>query len=273
MATTLGPAQEAGSRTDPAPVRAGPLELCFRYRSALLLLLVPPIVVGALGRAPLVAAEVVAGVALVVAGVALRVWAARSIGKRARVRDAGAQTLITAGPYGRVRNPLYLGNGAVLVGLGALGGGASVGLGLLLGVAVVYGLVVRHEETQLKRALGAPYEDYLTAVPRWCPWPGRAAPLDPEASPHPWGEVARRERSLLWVPFAVAAVAATRTGSLPLEAALRTLLDPVGLPPIAGVVASFGIAALATIVSTEAKLRRHRRARAALAAAEGAPPA
>lgn len=269
MATELAPV--AGSQAD-APARAGPLELCFRYRSALLLLLVPPIVVAALRQAPIAAGEVAAGIALVAGGVALRLWAARSIGKRARVRDAGAQSLITAGPYGRVRNPLYLANGAVLVGLGALAGGALVGLGLLAGVAVVYGLVVRHEEAQLSRALGAPYAGYRAIVPRWFPWPGRRAEPDPEATPHTWGEVLRRERSLLWVPVAVAAIAATRSGHLPLERALRLLLDPVGVPPVAGVLVAFTVGALATVVSTEVKLRRHRRARAALAAAGGGAP-
>lgn len=259
-------AAEAGSRAEAPPARAGLLELCFRHRSALLLLLVPPIVLAALRRAPLDAVEALAGLALVGAGVALRLAAARSIGKRARVRDAGAQALITAGPYGRVRNPLYLANGAILVGLGALAGGATVGLALLAGVAVVYDLVVRHEETQLAALLGAPYAAYLAAVPRWCPWPGRRAAPDPDAAPHPWGEVLRRERTLLWVPVGVASVLATRTGRLPLDDALRTLLEPLGLPVVAGVLGAFAAATLATIASTEAKLRRHRAARAALAA-------
>ena len=60
----------------------------------------------------------VAGVALVLVGELLRLWAVRHIGTISRTRTSTRQgPLITSGPFRMVRNPLYLGNWMIWSGL------------------------------------------------------------------------------------------------------------------------------------------------------------
>ena len=78
--------------------------------------------------------------------------------------------------YRKVRNPMYVGVTAILVGEAVLFGSWK-----LLGCGAVFGLaahlfVVLYEEPTLKKTFGAAYEEYRQAVPRWIPrWraPGR----------------------------------------------------------------------------------------------------
>lgn len=252
-----------------------PIELCFRHRSALLLLLVPPVILAAAGP-PSAPWEVALGLALLASGAALRLWAARRIGKRARVRVARAPVLVTSGPYARVRNPLYVANGAALVGLGLVAGGLPLGAWLLASVALVYTLVVAHEEGQLAAALGRPYLEYCARVPRWAPWPGRRAVTAP-ADTWPWTHVLRREAGLAWLPVAAAAVLLAQGGQLPLAAWLDAPARLVGVGAGAGapllVWGAVALAALANAATTEAKLRRHRAFRGQGVVSPAAAPA
>jgi protein-S-isoprenylcysteine O-methyltransferase Ste14 len=245
--------------------------LVFRHRSALLALLTIPLVCWALVAGPALASEapaLAAGAALVVFGAALRVWAARVIGKRARVRRAGAKVLAADGPYGRLRNPLYVANGAILVGLAALAGGGWWTLAVLAGVAAVYSVVVHHEEGQLRQILGAPYLEYCAHVPRWLPRPGRKVPAELRGSePWPWSDVLVREKNMLLLPVGAALVLWVRAGLLqPVDGWLagRGLPALVVLAPVAIVVGT-----ILNGVKEEVKLRRHAEARAA---AQGAAP-
>lgn len=142
----------------------------------------------------------VAGVGLVLAGEALRVWAAGCIGLPSRTRGDAVGPLVRTGPYAAARNPLYLGNLSIWVGVGLSSGPLWAALwALWIGVQV--SLVVRWEERQLSQQLGAPYADYRAQVPRWWPrrWPGWGA-----WSP---GQALRSERSTL---LALTAVCAAR---------------------------------------------------------------
>lgn len=82
---------------------------------------------------------VLLGLMFVIAGQAIRFWAAGSIGLYRGV-EVKASCLVTWGPYAFVRNPLYLGNG--IIGLGwammAGGGGASRYLLSLLCLFIVF---------------------------------------------------------------------------------------------------------------------------------------
>jgi protein-S-isoprenylcysteine O-methyltransferase Ste14 len=112
--------------------------------------------------------EWVWGFALILIGEAIRLWAVGHIGPRSRTRGDQVGTLESSGPFARLRNPLYLGNGFILLGVGAWGGLAWMGAWALF-FLLQYGLVVRWEEAQLLEQLGAPYEKYKRAVPRWLP--------------------------------------------------------------------------------------------------------
>jgi hypothetical protein len=79
------------------------------------------------------------------------------------------ETLVTAGPYSVVRNPLYS-----LSVIGATGMGAQLGsftLALATGAVVyfVFLLVILKEEQVLLGRFGKTYEEYLARVPRLVP--------------------------------------------------------------------------------------------------------
>jgi protein-S-isoprenylcysteine O-methyltransferase Ste14 len=74
--------------------------------------------------------------------------------------------LVTAGLYGWVRHPQYLGYsllvaGFVLTGLNAL----SLGAGLA--AILSFYMAARSEERYLKRHFGEPYDRYMSRVPRF----------------------------------------------------------------------------------------------------------
>jgi protein-S-isoprenylcysteine O-methyltransferase Ste14 len=77
-----------------------------------------------------------------------------------------------SGLYRYVRNPMYLGVLAILVGEGLLT--HSIGLFEYLTAWFVWvNLVVRfYEEPALRRTFGASFDRYAASVPRWLPRPG-----------------------------------------------------------------------------------------------------
>ena len=79
------------------------------------------------------------------------------------------QELATQGPYGHVRNPLYL--GSFIIGAGFAIAAASWILAALFVVffLAVYLPVVRREGKELRRRFGAEYEDYSASVPALVP--------------------------------------------------------------------------------------------------------
>jgi len=110
-----------------------------------------------------------AGVLIVAAGEAVRLWAVHHIGAISRTRSDRLGPLIATGPFALVRNPLYLGNILLWVGF-ALGAHllwlAPIIVALL---AFEYHAIVRWEETLLAERLGEPYRRYVQRVPRWLP--------------------------------------------------------------------------------------------------------
>ncbi|MFZ5478369.1 MAG: methyltransferase family protein [Myxococcota bacterium] len=107
------------------------------------------------------------GLALWVAGEAVRLWAVGHIGLPSRTRGDGVAGLVDTGPYARLRNPLYVGNLLLWAGLGVvLWPWALVAVPLL---AVYYARIVAWEEENLLSRIGAPYAAYCARVPRWLP--------------------------------------------------------------------------------------------------------
>jgi protein-S-isoprenylcysteine O-methyltransferase Ste14 len=73
------------------------------------------------------------------------------------------------GPYRLVRNPMYVGGIAVLLGFGLYLRSASITLFALVTFLIVHTFVVLAEEPGLRKKFGQEYEDYCRAVPRWIP--------------------------------------------------------------------------------------------------------
>jgi protein-S-isoprenylcysteine O-methyltransferase Ste14 len=88
--------------------------------------------------------------------------------------DAPRQFVIV-GPYRYVRNPMYVGGFAVLLGMSIYLRSISI---LLLSLAfcfVVSLFVHLYEEPHLQAVFGMPYESYCQSVPRWIPgMPGKS---------------------------------------------------------------------------------------------------
>jgi protein-S-isoprenylcysteine O-methyltransferase Ste14 len=77
--------------------------------------------------------------------------------------------LVSTGPHGYIRNPMYIGIVSVILGEAALFGSRE-----LLIYSLVVGLffhlfVVFYEERTLRRKFGSEYEAYCKRVPRWVP--------------------------------------------------------------------------------------------------------
>lgn len=115
---------------------------------------------------------VVAGAALMIAGEALRLWAAAYLGKTARSSRPRAAKLVTRGPYAHTRHPLYWANFALTMGFTLMSGAGRpwfaplVGLGFL----ALYIGHARREERALAAAFPTEAAAYRGAVPawRWC---------------------------------------------------------------------------------------------------------
>jgi protein-S-isoprenylcysteine O-methyltransferase Ste14 len=103
------------------------------------------------------------GFFLLAAATLWRIWCALFI--------AGSKNgeLSTAGPYSVVRNPLYLGNLAGVVGFGFAVEQPLLALLLGLVFALSYPSVVAREEAKLASLFGERYAAYRRSVPRWVP--------------------------------------------------------------------------------------------------------
>lgn len=113
-----------------------------------------------------------AGAVITVAGILFAVWARRHIGSNwsSRVTLKHDHQLITSGPYGIVRHPIYTG---ILTGFI----GSAIAIGQVRG-AVAFVLVLialrlkwRLEEKWMRQQFGQTYADYSRRVPAVVPRP------------------------------------------------------------------------------------------------------
>lgn len=114
-------------------------------------------------------------------GVAWTLWALLSLGRSFAILPQ-ARRLVTGGPYGLCRNPLYLGEvvGGWAVFLPTLSWPAAAVLLANVGLLLIR---VKAEERVLLQTFGAEYAEYLRRVPRFLPLgprrPGRLARRTP----------------------------------------------------------------------------------------------
>ena len=110
-----------------------------------------------------------AGIFLVLAGLALMAWAARTMLRARTTVMPGRRpdVLVTNGPFRFSRNPIYLGDVIVLCGL-------LLALDALSGLVVVPVFArllaqrfIRHEEDMAAATFGAQYAGYKARVRRW----------------------------------------------------------------------------------------------------------
>ena len=110
------------------------------------------------------------GALFITVGEFLRIWAVGYAGASTRARTLGAaRDLVTRGPYSYVRNPLYLGN--FLLSLGVCFVANVYWLIAVLGVGYFcqYLPIIAVEESYLRESCGRVYQAYRERVPRFIP--------------------------------------------------------------------------------------------------------
>lgn len=137
------------------------------------------------------------GTLLVVLGELIRIYSVAFIGTISRTRGLSTTggALVTTGPFGVVRNPLYVGNFFITLGILVFGGSLGV---LVVGVllfAAQYYFIVKFEEDLLLQKFGRQYDDYRAAVPAW--FPRRMPGLNEIEWPTDYSHALRSERRTL----------------------------------------------------------------------------
>lgn len=110
-----------------------------------------------------------AGWLLVLAAVFLEVAAIRTLhrsGTTIRL-DRRAEHLVTSGPYALSRNPIYLGNTAIMIGVGFITGIIWFLILAFLAAFATQKLAIEAEEQHLALRFGKKYRDYQKKVRRW----------------------------------------------------------------------------------------------------------
>jgi protein-S-isoprenylcysteine O-methyltransferase Ste14 len=126
--------------------------------------------IGAAYKAPLAEEHVVlmalrfVGLALALLGLGVRIWSLGYLRKK--------DELATAGPYGRTRNPLYVGTWLIGCGLALLAAWPFNAVLLVIYNTMffaIYRLQIALEEEMLGKIFGDPYRAYCEHVPRFFP--------------------------------------------------------------------------------------------------------
>jgi len=111
----------------------------------------------------------VVGIGITLMGGALAVGSGLLLLGRGRPHRGPTPSFVVAGPYLRVRNPLYA--GLLLMALGAALASASwvVAALALAGALAAHLWILWVEEPHLRQRFGPAYVAYLERVPRWVP--------------------------------------------------------------------------------------------------------
>jgi protein-S-isoprenylcysteine O-methyltransferase Ste14 len=141
----------------------------FRHRTSIPLPAAIAILTLRLGEAPPSLVLVAIGVAITLVGELIRLWGVHHIGAISRTRSDRLGPLVAAGPFARVRNPLYVGNILLWVGFALTARLIWLTPVIFVLLALEYHAIVRWEETLLESRLGQAYRDYAADVPRWLP--------------------------------------------------------------------------------------------------------
>jgi len=140
------------------------------------------------------------GAVLAILGEFFRYWGVAYAGSLTRVTGGvGAPEVIVAGPFAFVRNPLYLGNIVLYLGIGIMSNAVFPWL-LLVAAAYFsfqYFQIVLLEEEFLRNTFGAVYEEFSNHVPRFIPRLSRYRNEVQDRQRPAWSAALRSERRTL----------------------------------------------------------------------------
>ena len=112
------------------------------------------------------------GLIVMILGELIRYWGVSYAGSETRTTGGvGASKLVTSGPFGYVRNPLYTGNIMRYMGIGIISNALFpyLQLAAFLYFFLQYYLIIREEESFLNKEFGSEFQQYCRNVPRFIP--------------------------------------------------------------------------------------------------------
>jgi len=110
---------------------------------------------------------------LLIVAALIRTWASAYLqAEVVYAAEVKTESLVADGPYRYVRNPLYLANVLMAIGMGTLMSRVGFFVAVMAMLIFCYRLIIR-EEAELRASQGEQYERYRKAVPRLLPtlWP------------------------------------------------------------------------------------------------------
>ena len=133
-----------------------------------------PLLTNILGVGPFFSIDLVEGLlalAIMIVGIELRVWAARTLGSyyTRTLLTTKEQEVVATGPYARIRHPGYLGNILLWSGFGVLSDNLIVAILFPLMFVSAYLYRISVEERMLADALGDNYAEYRRRTHRLVP--------------------------------------------------------------------------------------------------------
>lgn len=141
--------------------------LLYKYRS-----LTPiPLIVALFILAKPQLFSLLSGFFISISGELLRLWSVAYTGLTTRSKNVQTPILVTNGPYGIVRNPIYAGNFFLSLGV-VVAAHAFFPWFILIYIAVFalqYTFIIRYEEKFLAESFNDAYKDYKTQVPSFFP--------------------------------------------------------------------------------------------------------
>ena len=205
VATADAPATPISAAEQTPAARAG--AILFRHRGWLpiLFLGVPLVAPGAMSLNLWIG-----GIFLVILGEAWRLWGVAAAGTSTRRRSRNVHRLVTYGPFGWSRNPLYNGNFLIWMGFAVISGVFWFLPVAIVLFAIEYSLIVRFEEGVLESTFNDEYLDYKSVTPRWLPRP----PVRALVGDFDWPQAWRSETStfLQYVVLIIAFIIKSRYG-------------------------------------------------------------
>lgn len=130
---------------------------------------IPFLVIGLIFGEPTIT-SLVAGFVTSLIGESIRFWGVGHATSETRVTgNVGASRLVVSGPFGYVRNPLYVGNMLLYTGFGVMANLPWLIVLTLAWFAFQYYMIVSREEEFLAGKFGAEYDTYRRNVPKFIP--------------------------------------------------------------------------------------------------------
>ena len=140
----------------------------FRYRSYIP---IPFLLVSLIFMKPSLT-SIVVGFLIALCGELIRIWSVSYAGSETRTTSGvGGTYLVTQGPYGIVRNPLYIGNIMIYTGIGIMSYALFPWLQLfgLLFFSFQYYCIILREEEFLSGKFGDVFKKFIGSVNRFLP--------------------------------------------------------------------------------------------------------